>query len=134
MKSFSGYGHEGEVLYYLDSKGQVIGLLKRKTAWYVILRAIREKSATALKAFQTNPSTLASVHAEKSEKRLREIKTWLGFSNGYLEKWLVLSNGFMNWLKTKSKDGSVEHIRGVFPSVWKTYLTETQQSDELTWE
>ena len=87
-----------------------------------------------MKAFQTNPSTLASEHAEKAEKRLREIKTWLGFSNEYLEKWLELSNGFMNWLKTKSKDGSVEHIRGVFPSVWKNYLTETHQSDEIIWE
>lgn len=38
-----GYGSEGEVFYYVDNKGHVIGLLKKKTAWYILCRAIREK-------------------------------------------------------------------------------------------
>ena len=29
-----GYGYEGEVLYFLDSGLQTIGLLKKKTIWY----------------------------------------------------------------------------------------------------
>ena len=31
-------GYEGEVLYFLDARDNVIGLLKKKTAWYVVLR------------------------------------------------------------------------------------------------
>ena len=31
-------GYEGEVFYFLDVKDNVIGLLKKKTAWYVVLR------------------------------------------------------------------------------------------------
>ena len=31
-------GYEGEVFYFLDAKDNVIGLLKKKTAWYVVLR------------------------------------------------------------------------------------------------
>ena len=31
-------GYEGEVLYFLDASDNVIGLLKKKTAWYVVLR------------------------------------------------------------------------------------------------
>ena len=31
-------GYEGEVLYFLDARDNIIGLLKKKTAWYVALR------------------------------------------------------------------------------------------------
>ena len=129
-----GYGYEGEVLYYLDSKGKVIGLLKRKTAWYVILRAIREKAASALQAFKSEPSMPPSNQAEKIVKRLREIKTWLGFSEAYLQKWIGLSDGFIQWIHSKVQSDGLDHIRGVFPSVWKNYLSETNQRDEITWE
>ena len=29
-----GHGYEGEVLYFIDKDGEVIGLLKKKTIWY----------------------------------------------------------------------------------------------------
>ncbi len=34
---------EGAVAYFLDAAGRVIGLWKLKTAWYILVRAIREK-------------------------------------------------------------------------------------------
>ncbi len=37
------YGYEGEVLYFLDADNTVMGLLKKKTIWYILCRAIREK-------------------------------------------------------------------------------------------
>lgn len=37
------HGHEGYVLYFLDSDENVIGLLKKKSVWYIIVRALREK-------------------------------------------------------------------------------------------
>ena len=131
---FLGYGYEGEVLYYLDSKGQVIGLLKRKTAWYVILRAIREKASSALAAFKKDPSMPASTQAQKAQKRLQEIKEWLGFSSEYLEQWIKLSDGFMTWIHTKFHKSEIDQKRGVFPSIWKQYLSETQQSDKIMWD
>ena len=42
-----GYGYEGEVLYFLDCDDSVIGLLKKKTIWYILCRATREKLRTA---------------------------------------------------------------------------------------
>ena len=42
-----GYGYEGEVLYFLDSDSNVIGLLKKKTIWYILCRATREKLRAA---------------------------------------------------------------------------------------
>ena len=38
MKVRRDMGYEGEVFYFLDCKDNVIGLLKKKTAWYVVLR------------------------------------------------------------------------------------------------
>ena len=44
------HGHEGVVLYYVDASDRVVGLVKKKTAWYVLCRALREKSKMALAA------------------------------------------------------------------------------------
>lgn len=38
------YGKEGYVLYYMNGAGCVIGLVKRKSVWYIIQRAVREKA------------------------------------------------------------------------------------------
>jgi hypothetical protein len=38
-----GFNYEGDVLYFIDSAHNVIGLLKKKTVWYIIVRALREK-------------------------------------------------------------------------------------------
>lgn len=40
----NGYGTEGLVLVFVDADGAVAGLVKRKTAWYVAARALREKA------------------------------------------------------------------------------------------
>ena len=50
------YGTEGEVMYFVNGEGHVIGLLKKKTAWYVLARAIREKARYAVSRFVKSPS------------------------------------------------------------------------------
>lgn len=47
-----GYGIEGLVLYFLDGAGDVMGLLKKKTVWYIVIRAIREKNRTMARRIQ----------------------------------------------------------------------------------
>ena len=49
------YGYEGEVLYFVDGRDNVIGLLKKKTAWYVVSRALREKTSHMVNEFRKNP-------------------------------------------------------------------------------
>jgi len=39
-----GHGYEGSVIYLLDQNRSVIGIVKRKTIWYIVVRAIREKA------------------------------------------------------------------------------------------
>ena len=43
-------------MYFINEKGNVIGLLKKKTAWYVLARAIREKARNAVSRFVKSPS------------------------------------------------------------------------------
>ena len=49
-----GYQHEGDVLYLLDNNGFVLGLLKKKTVWYIMCRAIREKLRVACEQSRLN--------------------------------------------------------------------------------
>ena len=42
-----GYSYEGEVLYFMNSSNIVIGLLKKKTIWYIMCRVTREFLWTA---------------------------------------------------------------------------------------
>ena len=130
LKVRQTYGSEGEVFYFLDSNGNVIGLLKKKTAWYVLLRAIREKIRSTLAAWAKNPSESVSVRAQKCQKRLEEIQKWLGFSDSYLLQWVKLSNGFFMWLK----ESQIKSMHGDFPQIWKKYLLHTNQSDVVAWE
>ena len=78
LKVRKEYGSEGEVMYFMDGKKNVIGLLKKKTAWYILARAIREKASAAVLAFAKDKSLPASKRASKCEVRLKQIQTWLG--------------------------------------------------------
>ncbi|KAJ3110401.1 hypothetical protein HDU96_006644 [Phlyctochytrium bullatum] len=74
------WGNEGRVLYFLDETGNVIGLLKKKTVWYIAIRAIREK----LKAYYQ--VDFAATDSESTSSRKRAVgDSWEPFSpNHYL--------------------------------------------------
>eukprot|EP00043_Microstomoeca_roanoka_P025111 m.7588 g.7588 ORF g.7588 m.7588 type:complete len:522 (-) comp5254_c0_seq2:96-1661(-) len=99
------FGKEGSVLYVLDSdttNGKVLGLFKKKTIWYVIVRAIREKIKTALSRLVKNPDeSLERISAScraRTQSRLKEIQRWLGFSDVALAQWGNLASRFIAWL------------------------------------
>ena len=145
------YGYEGEVLYFVDSEDNVIGLLKKKTAWYVVARAIREQSANAL-AEWNKKGELKYDHASREErmvKRLKAIKTWLDLSDESCKAWTNIGKGFLAWVirlaaEKPDNDKSVEEknekyhkcdieLRSKFPWHWKEYLKHSQQSDIINW-
>ncbi|EGD83385.1 ferredoxin [Salpingoeca rosetta] len=99
------FGKEGRVLYILDSDtttGNVIGLFKKKTIWYVVLRAIREKVKAAVSRVVKSPDTpYASIRSScvtKTNARLRDIRDWLGFSKDELMQWQALAKRFIEWV------------------------------------
>lgn len=131
------YGYEGEVLYFLDSKSRVIGLVKKKTAWYVLARAVREKASAAISELKKSPS--ASFSPKKWEGRITQIQKWIGFSDPFMKEWITLGNGFIHWLVDQHKKSPNGHfneslnVRGKFPIIWKRYLEEEKLTDKFEW-
>jgi hypothetical protein len=130
-------GYEGEVLYFLDSKDNVIGLLKKKTAWYVLLRAIREKACGALADYKKDKGSYSNpTKKKKMETRLDQIQTWLGFSDEFLEKWKLLSGQFLEWLIVELEEKRLPNegnLRGAFPAVWNKFLRDKELVDVFEW-
>jgi hypothetical protein len=102
----NAYGKEGAVLYFIDSDGQVIGLLKKKTMWYILVRAIREKSKGLASQYRKEkPKTKATpVTYAKTVKRLKDIRRWLGFSEQQAEVCHQLNHS-----PTQSLTNSITH-------------------------
>ena len=90
----SDHGYEGVVIYFMDEKMNIIGILKKKTVWYIILRAIREK----LRSFLSLKNNLTVKDLEKRiVTRLKDIQTWIGFDDNYFNEWKTIAVEFANW-------------------------------------
>eukprot|EP00096_Caligus_rogercresseyi_P001112 TRINITY_DN11738_c0_g1_i1.p1 TRINITY_DN11738_c0_g1~~TRINITY_DN11738_c0_g1_i1.p1 ORF type:complete len:429 (+),score=49.85 TRINITY_DN11738_c0_g1_i1:72-1358(+) len=113
------YGYEGEVFYLLDVSDNVFGLIKTKTIWYIMLRAIREK---------VKHNYRFSEYAQRMKKRINEIQKWLNLSEASTQSWLSLALDFGNWIDSGSfkKDLSTE-----FPIAWKAFLLDTNSTDRI---
>lgn len=121
---------EGHVLYYLkSSKGyeNTIGMVKTKTIWYVIMRALREKAVFTFTAAKKRHGWSLEDRILSTHKRFNEIQNWLKFSNDYLKEWNNLSESFLHWLngEINSNSQAGENIRPQFPIIWDRFLTNT---------
>ncbi|KAA0169844.1 hypothetical protein FNF27_06867 [Cafeteria roenbergensis] len=65
------YGVEGHVLYFVDKAGHVIGLLKKKAVWYIMVRALREKSKAVVSAVARHRGKAASGGPSAVREELR---------------------------------------------------------------
>ncbi|XP_022336663.2 uncharacterized protein LOC111132968 [Crassostrea virginica] len=128
-----GYDYEGEVLYFMDKQGEVIGLLKKKTVWYIMCRAVREKlrAGCVSKQKQTEAFSLPVVH-QKMEKRMNEIQKWLSLDDATLQDWKNLANSFLSWTLHKfEKDFTWDNIIDKYPVTWKQFLKESKETDRI---
>jgi hypothetical protein len=126
----SDHGYEGRVLYFVDSDFNVIGLLKKKTTWYIIIRAIREK----LRGFISIKSTKTKEELDKAiSSRLKAIQKWIGFNDDDLAKWVSLCNKFVNWFDVNFKSNKFDRndFSQRFPVIWNKFLTEENLSDKI---
>ncbi|XP_050711471.1 uncharacterized protein LOC126995705 isoform X1 [Eriocheir sinensis] len=123
-----GYQTEGKVLYFLDKDEETIGLVKIKTMWYIMLRALREKLIYTTRRRQ---GWTVEDRIESAHKRFKEIQEWLLFSDNYLDGWKELASTFMKSVDEKIKEDCVklEEIRPTYPTMWKKFLQETNRSD-----
>ncbi|KAK4307531.1 hypothetical protein Pmani_020678 [Petrolisthes manimaculis] len=124
---------EGEVWYLLNDKNTTIGLIKVKTAWYTVLRALREKAVFCFTTAKKKSDWNLQDRIKSTHKRFKEIQNWLKFSNDYLQQWKVLGEDFLTWLNNDIKNEIIDPkiIRPMFPVVWKRFLDSTNHTDEI---
>ncbi|KAL4235361.1 hypothetical protein ACF0H5_006997 [Mactra antiquata] len=129
-----GCNSEGKVLYFLDNEDQVIGLLKKKTTWYIICRAIREKTKNAVLQSKKYPNNFSlSKTLNKVDKRINEIQKWLGLDRETTEAWKELGRNAIDWALKQVDDGklSVDEIQNQFPGYWNQFLSDTGSTDKI---
>jgi len=124
-------------------------LLKKKSVWYIVIRAMREK----IKAYSQSLNRLSkggtvAIPAEKRKeelaklnnevpkrmtKRLKEIQKWLNLDNKTIEAWRLLATGFSKWVHVKlaAEELGTSEVEHRFPALWQRYLNETSQSDKI---
>lgn len=125
-------GKEGVVLYFLDANKATVGLLKKKTAWYVLCRAIREKAKSTLYALRRNPSTFSLGQSQtRAEKRLSVIERWLRLPREVTTRWQLLANGFLEYVCRgfRNDEIRIEEVADLFPLVWGRYLEARNLQD-----
>jgi len=140
---------EGRVLYFIDDNNTVLGMLKKKSVWYVVLRAVREKMkyyfftmSKLTKQFTTSgdeaklKETVETIHQgfpKRMKDRLKDIKKWLKLDDSTVEQWSKLAIGFDDWFyeKWKRKAIEVKQMQSKFPVFWENYLKETSQTDDI---
>lgn len=120
-------------MYFLNKNDQVIGLLKKKTIWYVILRAIREKARPMLSTWEKNHRMELSETIEKTSRRLNAIQKWLRFSNSILDQWKMLAGQYLKWLSEGAHKKSITRsgIADEYPILWSKFLKETNNTDDF---
>ncbi|XP_021968652.1 uncharacterized protein LOC110863611 [Folsomia candida] len=124
------FGYEGRVLYFADKDDNIIGVLKKKTAWYIILRCLREKMCHFSSA---KDSSSLQEKCKKVTKRIQEIQRWIGFSDEYMLSWTNLGTEFVKWLTQKklSANNQGVYIRSQFPILWQSFLDENAEMMDI---
>lgn len=123
----------GSVLYFLNKNDQVTGLLKKKTIWYVVLRAIREKARPMLAAWEKDRKMTLSETQDRTSRRLNAIQKWLGFSNEILDQWKKLAGEFLKWLMEGAKKKTITRadVADEYPILWSKFLQESNNQDDF---
>lgn len=129
------YRHEceGSVLYFLNGNDEVIGLLKKKSIWYVILRAIREKARPMLSNWEKKHQMELNDTIQRISKRLNAIQKWLGFSDVILDRWKTLAIEYLTWLSEGAKKRTIlrDDISNNYPILWRKFLDEKNFHDDF---
>ena len=112
---------EGEVYYFIDKYDNTIGLLKVKTEWYLLCRAIRQKTFWNMYGRHEchDPDKIkASI-----EKRIKEFLDWLPIKEDDLENWIDLGKKWVDWFQSeKEKYPTRDDFSAKFPIIWDEFM------------
>lgn len=136
------HGTEGSVVYYLNADNKVIGMVKKKSVWYILVRAFREKMkglrSRVVRAVESNHLDgleKATADVKRSvRKMLRQKQEWLGFSERVKAAWEELGMRLCDWLVAQLRQRKLEpsEVGDMWPLVWNRFLRECKQSDVIS--
>lgn len=138
---FNTYGKEGSVLYYVNGEDRVIGMMKKKTIWYILVRAIREKLKALVssvgsrlkKGVPIEKDKILAQFDEKLKATMEQKQSWLKLPDDTTQAWLSLASSFLAWNfpKALAADFDVQNLINTFPAVWNQFLQETNATDKI---
>ena len=97
------------MLYFLSEDEETIGLVKAKTVWYIMLRALREKVVYGFNASRRRPQQNIEECITSCRRRFDEIQEWLLFSSSFLNRWKVGKRVFIIFILKDKKKLSTVH-------------------------
>ena len=115
---------EGYVFYYIDDNGEVLGIEKFKTTWYILWRMLRQ-IILRLKG----PGDLPSKYEGEILKTLTSRNTFLNLSDEDFQEWNEILCRFTLWFIKKGYMGTVgisSTARGI-GNVLKEWVTEVPE-------
>ncbi|XP_067933091.1 uncharacterized protein [Watersipora subatra] len=127
------HGFEGDVFYYMDCDHNVIGLLKKKTAWYIMCRAIREKVRNSLRRKQGFDE---ATTRERICQRIGEIQKWLDLSDSSTDQWKNLGKAYLKFVAEELRQGKITFgdVANKFPVTWTRFLKEKDLVDNIAYD
>ncbi|XP_042215304.1 uncharacterized protein LOC121861526 isoform X2 [Homarus americanus] len=131
----SEFDIEGRVLYFLNKNEDTIGMVKFKTLWYIMMRALREKAVYFFVSSKKQQDFNLQNCVEATHRRMDDIQKWLKFPNtsNYLQNWKTLGETFLKWMNNEIQENREEasNIRPRFPVMWQRFLKDTRQTDKI---
>ena len=102
---------EGDVIVEIDSEGRTLGLVKKKTIWYILLRAAREQLRTIL-----NKANKGSITKEEAHSL---IKT--NIVNRFTS---LFSSDYLSFVPVEVQRGKTEELVGFSHFLVDLFFTE----------
>lgn len=119
------YNTEG-VVCYMVKNSKVFGMLKIKSAWYILSRAMRE-----LVGKVQYSKIEVGEFSDKVKRRFDEINKWLKLDENTISIWKDLCmkfQGYISWIYYYKTN---DEYRAEYPQLVKCFLAEYNLTDEI---
>ena len=117
---------EGVVYYFQDANKNTLGLLKLKSIWYILRRALREQACNRrMDSNNLNGISPLDYKKDRARKRLVDIQKWLYTTDEQVKMWQALSDKWMEFVEKEIEQNRLapDSIRFSFPTIWNSLLS-----------
>ncbi|UHB41756.1 ferredoxin [Macrobrachium rosenbergii nudivirus] len=119
---------EGVVLYCMDLSDNVTNMIKLKTTWYILLRAIREKTKYHFHRRQIKNTPVRVIDTkivkEDMRNRIRELTSYVSMPPDEMNEWLNKISDWVDFYVTYSNEHKIGNVKMIatFPKIWSDFI------------